>query len=146
MSSDKIEFGNRKQYFYNLKPGSTLVYGKVRFGVGGTVLGHEGFHGVDNVEQLNPAAKTGLYRVEFTNRYLDLEGFWGNVTSAVDGDGYDVVLVKDQDFMGGTSEDGKADAYQDGYCQVQFFQGGTQKAPVNQTAFLHFIVKTSEQG
>jgi len=145
MSGTKVEFGNRKQFFYVTAPGTTAVFAKVNFGVGGAVSSYSA-RGIDGVTQLNAAAKTGVYRIEFTNRYLDIVGFNGTTTASENGDGYDVVLIKDQDFLGGSSEVGAADAYQDGYLQIQFFQGGTQKLPINQTAYLQFFLKTSEQG
>ena len=142
MTDNKVEFGNRKQFLYNLKPGSTLVYGKVVLGDAGAVSSIAGFHGVDNVTRLNPTARTGVYRVEFTNRYLDLEGFWASTTLVEGGDAYGCGLLSDHV----TGYSGVADAYQDGYCTIQFMQGGTAATPTDETVFLHFLLKTSEQG
>lgn len=144
MVANKVQFKNRSQYLYSVRPGSTLLFGKIVFGDAGAVSSYSEFKGVEAVTKVQPASVTGKYRIEFVDRFLDLVGFTGSTDGATDGDGYDVVLI--DETVEGCGLSAVADAYEDGYLHIQFFQGGTPKDPVDRTAYLCFFMKTSEQG
>lgn len=143
MVANKVEFNKRNQFLYSIRPGSVKVFGKIVFGDAGAVGDYSEFHGVKTVTKVG-GSTTGKYRIELTSRFLDLVGFSGATSGVTDGDGYDVVLI--DEFVQGFGAAVTDDAYQDGYLHIQFFQGGTQKDPVDTTAYLEFTMKTSEQG
>jgi hypothetical protein len=124
-----------------------MLFGKVTFSApAGAVAsdGYSSFSGLEHVTKVNPSSTTGKYRLEFADKYMDLVGFWGSTSGTTNGDGYDIVLI--DEHVHGSGAASPADAYEDGYAHIQFFQGGTPRDPVSTTAYLCFVMKTSSQG
>ena len=100
----------RFQWTYGLRPGTTIVQGKIPIGSGGAV-GTVSIPGVTSVVRAN----TGLLTVNLEDRYLGLVGFQANIETGASGaDGYSVQMVNSQYIDGGeTANSGN------GYVQIE---------------------------
>jgi len=127
-----MERKNRRQFTYNVRPGLTVLVGSLTFGALGVVPAdpEATFPGVASVVKF---AATGLYRVNFSDTYLNIVGFDGSAKLAAAGaDGYDICLLNDYAT--------------DGYSTFQVLQGGTARDIPGITIYLTYWLKTSEQG
>jgi len=87
----------RNQFLYNLRPGTTVIQGKIPIGSGGAI-GTVSIPGVTSVVRAN----TGLLTVNLEDRYLGLVGWDASIETGASGaDGYSVQMVDSQYIDGG---------------------------------------------
>jgi len=141
----------RQQHYYNFRPGTTRIEGKIPLTHGGEV-GTVSIPGVKSVEKVS----AGLYTVNLNEKYLGLVAWnvgmqntntWDG-TQTIATDGYQAILVDDEFVDGGEGAHASVNGG-DGYAQLQILQADGSGAATlcnGMAIWFSLALKTSEQG